>query len=69
MEEVRIALKILTGKSIRKIPLGKPRCRWEDIVRIIIKGIGISTGNWIISAHHRDFWRTLVNAALKLQVP
>ena len=46
MEEGRSAFKILTDTPTGKIPLGRPRCRWEDN----IKGIGINTRNWIHSA-------------------
>ena len=54
MEESRNAFKILPGKPTGKIPLGRPRCRWEDSIRMDLKEIGIST---------------LVNAALNLRVP
>ena len=68
MEEGRSAIKILTGKPTGKRPLGSPRCRWEDNIRIDLKEMGISTRNWIDSAQCRDYWRALVNAALNLQV-
>ena len=44
-------------------PLGRPRCRWEDNIRIDIKEMGINTRNWIDSAQDRDYWTALVNAA------
>ena len=43
----RYALKILTGTPIGKRPLGRPRCRWEDNIRMEIKEIGINMRNWI----------------------
>ena len=46
-EEDRSALKTLTGKPIEKRRLGKPRRRWEDNIRIILKEIGINTRNWV----------------------
>ena len=52
-----------------KRPLGRPRRRKEDNIRMDIKEIGINTGNWVDSAQDRDYWRTLVNAALNLRVP
>ena len=60
---------MLTGKPGGKRPLGRPRRRWEDNIRINLKEIGINTRNWVDSAKDRDYWRALVNAALKLQVP
>ena len=55
MEEGRSALKILTGKSPGKRPLGKPRRRWEDNIKMDLKGTGINTRNSINSAQHRDY--------------
>ena len=45
MEEGKRALKILTGTPIGKRPLGRPRYRWEDNIRMDLKEIGISAGN------------------------
>jgi hypothetical protein len=61
-------LKILTGKPTGKRPLGRPRRRWEDNIRMDLKGIGINAGNWVDLAQDRDYWRALVNAALNLRV-
>jgi hypothetical protein len=69
MEESRSAFKILTGKSTGKKPLGTPRSRWEDNIRIDLKEIGINTRNWVDSAQDRDYWRALVNAALNIRIP
>ena len=69
MEEGRSAFKILTGKHTGKRPLGRPRCRWEDNVRMGLKEIGINAGNLVDSAQDRNYWRALVNAALNLRVP
>jgi hypothetical protein len=63
------AFKILTSKSTAKRPLGRPRRRWEDNIRMDIEEIGINAGNWVDSAQDRDYWRALVNAALNLRVP
>ena len=52
---------------MRKIHLGGPRRRWEDNIRMCLKEIGINTRNWVNSAQDRDYWRTLVNAALSLR--
>ena len=67
MEEGSSAFKILTGKPTGKRPLGRPRRKWEDNIRMDLEEIG--TGNWVDSAQGRDSWRDLVNAALNLRVP
>ena len=68
MEEVRSAFKVLTGKPTGKRPLGRPRRRWDDNIRMDLKEIGIRR-NWVDSAQDRDYWRSLVNTALNLRFP
>ena len=63
------AFKILTGKPTGNRPLGRPRRRWEDNIRIDLEEIGISAGNWVDSAHDRNYWRALMNATLNLRIP
>ena len=63
MEEGRSSLKSLTYKREGKIPLGRPRRRWEDNIRINLKEIGINTRNYV----NRNFWRALVSAELNLR--
>ena len=67
-EEIRSAFKILTGKPTGKRPLGRPKHRWEDNIRINLEEIGIIKRNWVDSALDRNYWRALVNAALNLRV-
>ena len=69
MEEGRSPFKILTGKPTGKRPLGRPRHRWEDNIRMNLEEIGINAGNWVDSAKDRNYWRALGNAALNLRVP
>ena len=69
MEEGRSALKILTGKPTGKRPLGRPRRRLEDNIRMDLEEIGKNTGNWVDSTQYRNYRRALVNAALNLMVP
>ena len=69
MEGGRIAFKILTGKPTGKKPLGRPRRRWEDNIRMDLEEIGINAGNWVDSVQDRDYWRVLVNVALILRFP
>ena len=69
MEEGRSAFKILTDKPTGKRPLGRPRRRWEDNIRIDLAEIGINAANWVDSAQDRDYWTALMNATLNLRVP
>ena len=69
MEKGRSAFKMLTGKPKGKRPLGRPRCRWEDNIRMDLEEIGINAGNWVDSAQDRNYWRALVNAELDLRDP
>ena len=68
MEEGRSAFKIVTGKATGKRPLGRPRRRWEDNLRMDLEEICVNAGNWVDSAQDRNYWRALVNAALNLRV-
>ena len=55
IEEGRSPLKFLTGKPTGKRPLGRPRRRWEDNIRMVLEEIGISAGNWMDSAQERNY--------------
>ena len=55
MEQDRSAFKILTGKPTGKRPLGRPRRRWEDNIRMYVKEIGVNTWNWVDSAQDRGY--------------
>ena len=59
MGEDRSAFKILTGKPTGKRPLGRPRRRWEDNIRMDLEEIGINAGNSVDSAQNKDYWRSL----------
>ena len=69
MKEGSSAFKILTGIPTGKRPLGSPRLRWEDNIRMDLEEIGINVGNWVDSVQDRNYWRSFVNAALNLRVP
>ena len=56
-------------KSTGKRPLGRPRRRWEDNIKMFLEDKGNNAGNWVDSAQDRGYWRALVNAALILRVP
>ena len=54
MEVGRSALKMLSGKPTGKRPLGRPRRRWEDNIRMDLKKIGINTRNWVYLIKDRE---------------
>jgi len=49
------AFRILTGKPTGKRPLGRPRRRWGDNIRMDLKEISINSRNWVDSAQDRDY--------------
>ena len=61
-------LAILTSKPAGKRPLGRPRRRWEDNIRMYLKEMGINTRNWVDSPQDIDYCMALVNAILNLRV-
>jgi hypothetical protein len=69
MGEKRNACRILVGKPEGKRPLGRPRCRWEDNIRMDLREIGCGGMDWIDLAQSRDQWMALVNTVINLQVP
>jgi hypothetical protein len=69
MEESRGAYRALVGKPEGRRPLGRPRCRWEDNIKMDLREIGWGSMDWINLAQDRDKWRALVNAVMNLRVP
>ena len=61
--------RILLGKPEGKRPLGIPRCRWVDNIRMDLQEVGCGYMDWIGLAKDRDRWRTLVSAVMNLRVP
>jgi hypothetical protein len=57
------------GKSERKRPLGRPRHKWVDNMKMGLREIGSDGVNWIDIVQDRDQWRALVNTVLNLRVP
>jgi hypothetical protein len=65
MGEKRNAYRILVGNPEGKRPLGRPRRRWVDNIKIDLRD-GM---DWIDLPQYRDQWRTFVNAVMNLRVP
>ena len=57
------------GKPEGKRPLGRPRHRWEDNIKMDLQEVGGGSMGWIELAQDRDRWRAFVNAVMKLRVP
>jgi hypothetical protein len=69
MGEGRGAYRILVGRPEVRRPLGRPRCRCEDNIKMDLQEVGWGGMDWINMAPDRDRWRALVNAVMNLQVP
>jgi hypothetical protein len=65
----RNACRILVGKPEEKRPLGRPRRRWVDNIKMVLKEIEWDGVDWIELAQDRDEWRALVNTVMNLRVP
>jgi hypothetical protein len=59
----------LVGKPEEKRPFGRPRCKWEDNIRIDLVEIGCEFLDWIHLAQDRGQWRAVVNTVMNLRVP
>jgi hypothetical protein len=69
MRERRSVYRVSVGKPEGKRPIGSPRCRWEDNIKMDLQEVGWGYLDWVELAQERDTWRTLVNAVMNLQVP
>jgi hypothetical protein len=67
--EKRSAYRMLVGKPEGKRPLGRPRRRWEDNIKLDLREIRWGSRDWIDLAQDRDQWRALVNTVMNLWVP
>ena len=68
MEQFRNAYRVLVGKPERKRPLGRPRRRWEDNIKMDLREVGWHPRDWIALAEDRDQWRAYVRAVMNLRV-
>ena len=69
MGEERGVYRVLVGKLEGKRPLGRPRHRWVDNIRMGLQEVGCGYMDWIGLTQDRDSWQTLVSAVMNLQVP
>jgi len=69
MGEERGVYRVLAGKSEGNRPLGRPRHRWVDNIRMDLQDVGCGDMDWIGLAQDRDRWQTLVSAVMNLWVP
>jgi hypothetical protein len=69
MGKGRGVYRVLVGRPEGKKPLGRPRRRWEDNIKMDLKEIGIYGANWIRLARDRVQWRTFVNTVMSIRVP
>jgi hypothetical protein len=61
--------RVLVGRPDGKRPLGRPRRRWEDNIKMDLREIGIDGANWIQLAQERVPWRAFVSTAMNFRVP
>ena len=69
MGEEKGVYRVLVGKPEGRRPLGRPRHRWEDNIRMDLQEVGCVYMDWIGLDQDRDRWRTLVSAVMNLRVP
>jgi len=69
MGERRGVYGVLVGKPEGKRPLGKPRCRWEDNIKMDLQEVGCGGMDWIELAQDRDSWRALMTEVMNLRIP
>ena len=69
MEEGRGVHKVLVGKPEGKRPLGRPRRRWEDNIKMDLKEVGRGCGDCMGLSQDRDRWRALVSTVMNFGVP
>jgi hypothetical protein len=68
MGEEKKVYKALVGKPEGRRPLGRPRHRWEDGIRMDVREFGLGGVDWIRLSQDRDRWRAVVSAVMNLRV-
>ena len=69
MGEEREVYRVLVGKPEGKRPLGRPRFRWVDNIRVDLQEMGCGYMDWIWLAKDRESWRTHVSAVMNIRAP
>ena len=69
IEQSRNTYRVLVGKPESKRPLGRPRRRWEDNIKMDLREVGCVPRDWITLAEDRDQGRAYVRAVMNLRVP
>jgi hypothetical protein len=67
--EERGVYRVLVGRLEGKRPLGKPRHRWEENIKMDLREIGIDGSKWIQLVQDRVQWRPFVNTVMNLRIP
>jgi len=68
MGQGRGVYRVLVGKPEGKRPLGRPRRRWEDNIKMDLQEVGRGCGDWMELARDRDRWRTLASKVMNIRV-
>ena len=69
MGERRGVYRVLVGKPEGKRPLGGPRCRWVDKIKMDLQEVGFGSMGWTELVQGMDRWRALVTAVMNIRVP
>jgi len=69
MGQKKVVCRVSVGKPEGKIPLGRPRLRWEDNIKMDLQEVGCGDTDWIELAQERDRWRAVVYAVINLRIP
>ena len=66
---IQNCIQSVSGKPEGKRPLARPRCRWEDNIKMDLREVGCDSGDWIALAEDRDQWQAYIRAVMNLRVP
>jgi hypothetical protein len=69
MGEERGVHRVLVGKPEGKRLLGRPRCRWEDNIKMDLQDVGGGCGDWMELVQDKERWRALVSTVRNIRVP
>ena len=69
MREGRVMHRVLVEKPEGKRPMGRPRRRWEDNIKIDLQEVGGGCGDWMELVQDRDRWRAFVSTVMNFRVP